>query len=167
MRGSERGYTPKCCRKGCNIECLTRTKQDMTTVGSLVIWSAGPGQRLSFQFHCSSDVMLTATPRLNELFQTEHTRFCQVTQELGLQQLLLPQRTTMPPGYGFGHLWQQEELSDVDLVLLQQPADDDEPSTEAGASAVVLQRMPAHSTILSLSPFLRAMVSCPAACISH
>jgi hypothetical protein len=71
----------------------------------------------------------------------------------------------MPPEYGFGHLWQQEELSDVDLVLVQQPADADEPPTEAGTAVVVLQRMPAHSTILSLSPFLRAMVGCPVACI--
>lgn len=158
MRGPERGYTPKCCRKGCNIECLTRTKQDMKCDDSWIAGDLVSGCRFS-----STDVMLTATPRLIVSDGTHAV----LPQELGLQQLLLPQRTTMPPGYGFGHLWQQEELSDVDLVLLQQPADDDEPSTEAGASAVVLQRMPAHSTILSLSPFLRAMVSCPAACISQ
>lgn len=58
----------------------------------------------------------------------------------------------MPPEYGFGHLLQQEELSDIDLLLVQQLKEGD------AGPAVILQRMPAHSTILSLSPSIRAMV---------
>jgi hypothetical protein len=44
----------------------------------------------------------------------------------------------------FGHLWQQHDLSDVHLVLKTQDA--------------VLQQIPAHVVLLSISPYFKAQV---------
>jgi hypothetical protein len=50
----------------------------------------------------------------------------------------------------FGHLWQQQDLSDVTLILKTQDA--------------VLQQLPAHVVILSISPYFKAQV-CQLVCV--
>jgi hypothetical protein len=58
---------------------------------------------------------------------------------------------------GFGHLWQQAETSDIDIVILH---DQDAPPTGDGSPAVqnstLLQQFHGHSQILSLSDFFKA-----------
>jgi hypothetical protein len=56
-----------------------------------------------------------------------------------------------PAMFDFSHLWQQEELSDVTLVVAHAP--------DAGTQEV-LQRLPGHGALLSVSPFFKAMVGC-------
>lgn len=58
----------------------------------------------------------------------------------------------------FAHAWQQQELSDVDVILLVP-----EPSAESGQqdgqpAKVELARFPAHSILLSNSAMLRCRV---------
>ena len=50
----------------------------------------------------------------------------------------------------FAHLWQQEELSDVDILLHVEPG--------PGDSSMLLRRFPGHSQLLSLSPYFMALV---------
>jgi hypothetical protein len=54
----------------------------------------------------------------------------------------------------FAHLWQQAELSDVD-VLLTSPF-----STDQGSDALLqkLTEFPGHTVLLSSSPYLKAQV---------
>jgi hypothetical protein len=56
----------------------------------------------------------------------------------------------------FAHLWQQAELSDVD-VLLTAPS-----STNQNGNAVAqkLAEFPGHTVLLSSSPYLKAQVCC-------
>ena len=66
---------------------------------------------------------------------------------------------------GFGHLWQQADMSDVEIVLSiveeSAPAGDEAPeAAEAQSSSrIVLQQFPGHSVILSLCPYLVAQAS--------
>lgn len=50
----------------------------------------------------------------------------------------------------FAHLWQQEDLSDVDILLHVEPG--------PGDSLMLLRRFPGHSQLLSLSPYFMALV---------
>jgi hypothetical protein len=72
---------------------------------------------------------------------------------------------------GFGHLWQQAELSDVEIVILcasdTVPEGDEAPEAE-GSCSTLLRQFPGHSPILSLSPYFVAQVSQTAVvCVSH
>lgn len=54
----------------------------------------------------------------------------------------------------FAHLWQQKELSDVDVLLIA-------PSTAAqagGAPPLVVEEFPGHTVLLSNSPFIKQQV---------
>lgn len=55
--------------------------------------------------------------------------------------------------FSFSHLWQQEELSDVD-VLLTAP----DPQNAGSAQTQKLAEFPGHTALLSSSPFLKAQV---------
>lgn len=58
---------------------------------------------------------------------------------------------------GFGHLWQQAEMSDVDIVLYA-----DVEAAQSGDCALnrtLLQQFPGHSQILSPSPYFKAQAS--------
>ena len=63
---------------------------------------------------------------------------------------------------GFGHLWQQSEMSDIEIVLV---VDADADPVGVGATEVhkvnrtVLQQFPGHSLLLSVSPYFAAQVS--------
>jgi hypothetical protein len=62
---------------------------------------------------------------------------------------------------GFGHLWQQTDMSDVEIVLSceEEPDPRNYPYAEAQSSnKVVLQQFPGHSQILSLCPYFVAQV---------
>lgn len=56
---------------------------------------------------------------------------------------------------GFGRLWQQEEMSDVQIVLLRTqdtaPVGDEQPE-EHSSNHTVLHKFPGHSQILSMCP---------------
>jgi hypothetical protein len=56
----------------------------------------------------------------------------------------------------FAHLWQQDEFSDVDIVLTG-PHDS---SSTAEDSASKLATFPGHSVLLGDSPFFKAQVCC-------
>ena len=61
----------------------------------------------------------------------------------------------------FAQFWQQQELSDVTLQLLVEPAeptDSDATATPAKSTPTVLQRFPAHQVLLSSSPYFKAQV---------
>lgn len=62
---------------------------------------------------------------------------------------------------GFGHLWQQAEVSDVTIMLSDvegaPPSADEAP--EAQNSNPVVSSFPGHSQILSLSPYFLAQAS--------
>jgi hypothetical protein len=67
---------------------------------------------------------------------------------------------------GFGHLWQQAEMSDVEIVLsvvnkanLAGDEAAEAQMTQSWGSATVLQQFPGHSPILSLSPYFVAQAS--------
>jgi hypothetical protein len=76
---------------------------------------------------------------------------------------------------GFGHLWQQAEMSDLDIVIsidYEYVPNGTESqhvlwcrlkAQELHQNDPPLQQFPGHSTILSLSPFFKAQVSvrCP------
>jgi hypothetical protein len=57
---------------------------------------------------------------------------------------------------GFAHLWQQQDLSDVDIVLIAGAVDSD-PAGDSmlteGCQPLVLQQFPGHSSILSISQY--------------
>jgi hypothetical protein len=63
----------------------------------------------------------------------------------------------------FAHLWQQEALSDADIVL-SLPAETSGSSRKrrrdsaSDAAGTVLRRMPGHKAILSASPYFSAQV---------
>jgi hypothetical protein len=61
---------------------------------------------------------------------------------------------------GFGHLWQQADLSHVDIVIAcakNAAAVGDE--AQDGQNSTLLQQFPGHSTILSSSPYFKAQAS--------
>lgn len=60
-------------------------------------------------------------------------------------------------GISFEHVWQQDDMSDLDLVLTASTETQNE-----GDEAQILRKFPAHSLILSNSPFLKAQVGCEA-----
>ncbi len=64
--------------------------------------------------------------------------------------------------HGFGHLWKQEDMSDVEIVLCyaedNAPAGDESPEA-LSSKHIVLQQFPGHSQIMSFSPYFRAQVS--------
>lgn len=57
----------------------------------------------------------------------------------------------------FAELWQQDELSDVTLVL-QAPGEPMELEEEASYGPTVLRRLPAHRVLLATSPYFKAQV---------
>jgi hypothetical protein len=62
---------------------------------------------------------------------------------------------------GFNHLWQQEELSDVQLLLaVEGPAAAEGDASPASNTTQheILQVFPVHTAILTCSPFFRAQV---------
>jgi len=59
----------------------------------------------------------------------------------------------MASGISFAHVWQQDDMSDLDLVLTAGIEAQNE-----GVEVQILRRFPAHSLILSNSPFLKAQV---------
>ena len=65
--------------------------------------------------------------------------------------------------FSYAHLWQQEELSDVDIVLatVGHAADG-----QLGESSNQLRVLPGHSVILSNIPYMHAQVSCWTVAIS-
>jgi hypothetical protein len=56
---------------------------------------------------------------------------------------------------GFGHLWKQSEMSDIDIVIAC-PVDEGSGGDDAHMleNSTLLQQIPGHSPILSLSPYL-------------
>jgi hypothetical protein len=63
---------------------------------------------------------------------------------------------------GFGHLWQQEETSDVEIIISvaeEKTSAGDEFPEARSSSCTFLQQFPGHSQILSLSPYLLAQAS--------
>lgn len=74
---------------------------------------------------------------------------------------------------GFGHLWQQAEMSDLDIVIscdyaaaVGEDASGEPEDVLAyrqllpqSQQDTLLQQFPGHSTILSLSPFFKAQAS--------
>jgi hypothetical protein len=63
---------------------------------------------------------------------------------------------------GFGHLWQQAELSDAEIMLsayTKAHSEGDEACEVQSSSQTVLQQFPGHSPILSSSPYFAAQVS--------
>lgn len=57
----------------------------------------------------------------------------------------------------FAHLWQDDALADVDIVLIVQTS-----QTQGAAEQLPgtqLAKVPAHRAILTLSPYLRAQAS--------
>jgi len=70
----------------------------------------------------------------------------------------------MTSNIGFVHLWQQEHLSDVELVLTataqqQQQEEDVDAATAQHRPDKILRKLPAHCAILSSSPFFNVQVS--------
>jgi hypothetical protein len=63
---------------------------------------------------------------------------------------------------GYKHLWQQAEMSDIDIVIRVAediaPAGDEAPEGQ-DSTPTVLQQFPGHSQILSPSPYFVAQVS--------
>lgn len=63
---------------------------------------------------------------------------------------------------GFGHLWQQADMSDVDIVITcpndAASARDEAPEAHT-VNSTLLQQFPGHSTILSSSPYFNAQAS--------
>ncbi len=59
---------------------------------------------------------------------------------------------------GFGHLWQQTEMSDVEVVLVV-VSESDETSEVHSSKNSVLQQFPGHSQILSSSPLFGTKAS--------
>jgi hypothetical protein len=55
--------------------------------------------------------------------------------------------------FSFSELWQQAELSDVDVLLTAPPAADQE-----DAPPQKLAEFPGHTVLLSSSPFFKAQV---------
>jgi hypothetical protein len=74
-------------------------------------------------------------------------------------------RTAIMAYPGFGHLWQQADMSDVDIVLsiveASAPAGDEasEAADAQSSNRTLLQQFPGHSVILSLCPYLVAQAS--------
>jgi hypothetical protein len=65
---------------------------------------------------------------------------------------------------GFAHLWQQQELSDVDIVVIAGApcAEDSAPAGDSmltEGQPLVLQQFPGHSSILSISQYCKAQVT--------
>jgi hypothetical protein len=63
---------------------------------------------------------------------------------------------------GFGHLWQQAELSDVDIVISYAQAKGsggDEDPEALDSCRTLLRQFPGHSPLLSLSPYFVAQAS--------
>lgn len=67
---------------------------------------------------------------------------------------------------GFGHLWKQSEMSDIDIVIAC-PVDEGSGGDDAHMleNSTLLQQIPGHSPILSLSPYLKAQASFNYCCI--
>jgi hypothetical protein len=61
----------------------------------------------------------------------------------------------------FANLWQQEELSDVTLVLqtVMPPGKDQGEDSILPLAPTVLRTMPAHKVLLSTSSYFKAQVS--------
>ena len=62
---------------------------------------------------------------------------------------------------GFGHLWQQADLADIDIVICVSSENTDPAGTTAAEGPeqqTVLQRFPGHSPIISVSPYFLAQV---------
>lgn len=61
---------------------------------------------------------------------------------------------------GFGYLWQEVDVSDVDIVIacVEDAAAANGEAHEA-PNSTVLQQFPGHSPILSLSPYFKAQAS--------
>lgn len=64
---------------------------------------------------------------------------------------------------GFGHLWKQAELADLDIVISISSGTETEAAGSSAAEELkqqtVLQRLPGHSQIISVSPFFGAQVT--------
>jgi hypothetical protein len=70
---------------------------------------------------------------------------------------------------GFGHLWKQAEMSDMDIAVICTHDEDSEGDERLGAQEVeyrsgnqeitLLQQFPGHSMILSSSPYFKAQAS--------
>jgi hypothetical protein len=63
---------------------------------------------------------------------------------------------------GFGHLWMQEDLSDVNImisVVSNQAPVDDEAAEAQHINPTILQQLPGHKAILSSSPLFAAQAS--------
>jgi hypothetical protein len=64
---------------------------------------------------------------------------------------------------GFGHLWQQDETSDVDILITvaenTTSAGNETPEAQSSTRTFLQQHFPGHSQILSLSPFFLAQAS--------
>jgi hypothetical protein len=69
---------------------------------------------------------------------------------------------------GFGHLWQQAEMSDMDIAVICVQDEGFEDGEPLGAQEVyrfidqkttLLQQFPGHSMILSSSPYFKAQAS--------
>lgn len=71
---------------------------------------------------------------------------------------------------GFGHLWMQADLSDVNIILPvvpdQAPAGD-EASEAHNSNLIILQQFPGHNAILSSSPYFAAQASICSAELHH
>jgi hypothetical protein len=69
---------------------------------------------------------------------------------------------------GFGRLWQQEEMSDVQTVLLRTqdtaPVGDEQPE-EHSSNHTVLHKFPGHSQILSICPYFLAQARIVSVCL--
>lgn len=70
--------------------------------------------------------------------------------------------TLMSALFSHAHLWQQEELADVEIVLM---------TGGNAAEPRVIKVLPGHAAILSNSPYIHAQVRCchsnVATCVSH
>jgi hypothetical protein len=82
---------------------------------------------------------------------------------LSIAQDHLPRHIMAHPG--FGHLWKQTEMSDMNIVIAcaqdAASAGDENPEEH---NSTLLQQLPGHSMILSSSPYFKAQAS--ADCIS-
>lgn len=61
---------------------------------------------------------------------------------------------------GFGHLWKQTEMSDMNIVIAcAQDAASAGDEIPEGPNSTLLQQFPGHSMILSSSPYFKAQAS--------
>ena len=121
---------------------------------------------LNCSCNCCGDSVNLHRPRPHD--QLLHTPTC----SLGLKSIPAKQtrvqtaatlaRTLTMAHPGFGHLWQQAEMSDVEIVIsvAEGTVSAGDETTEAqNSTRTILQQFPGHSPILSLSPYFVAQAS--------